>query len=148
MKPRHTARCIVLHDDKLLLIERWRDGLHYYSVPGGGIEPGETPEQTVVRELAEETGCVVAVERKLYLLQLSDDTEHHIFLGRYISGEPGLPDDSPEALHQHENNRFEPCWLPVAELKDAPFLVWRPIKERLLRDLKNGFEPEVVTLAS
>jgi 8-oxo-dGTP diphosphatase len=144
---RHTARAIVLHNDNLLLIERWRDKLHYYSVPGGGIESNETPEQTAIRELAEETGCVIALDRKLYLLRLADGTEHHIFLGRYVSGEPSLPDDSPEALEQTEHNRFQPCWLPLTALEAAPFLVWQPIKKRLLYDLEHGFTSGVQELA-
>jgi 8-oxo-dGTP diphosphatase len=148
MNFRHTARCIVVHNDQLLLIERWRDGLHYFSVPGGGIEADETPEQTVVRELAEETGCEIAIERKVYMLKTADGSDHHIFLGRWLAGEPRLPDDSPEALHQHENNRFKPCWLPIASLAEAPFLVWQPIKVQLLHDLEHGFADHVLELAS
>lgn len=147
MTYRDTARALVIHGDKILLIERWRDGLHYFSVPGGGIEPDETPLQTVVRELAEETGCEIAVDRKLYVLTLGDGTKHHIFLGNYLSGEPHLPSDSPEAIHGNENNRFKPCWLPLAKLADAPFIVWQPIKERLLYDLEHGFTDNILELA-
>lgn len=144
---RHTARGIILHGDRLLLIERWRPGKHYFSIPGGGIEPGEIPEQTVVREVLEETGCQVGIGRQLYLLRLPDGTEHHIFLCDYISGEPHLPADSPEALQRDPGNRFEPCWLPLMALADAPLLVWEPIKQRLLHDLADGFPPHVVRLA-
>jgi 8-oxo-dGTP diphosphatase len=142
--PRDTARGIIIHDNQLMLIERWRDGLHYFSVPGGGIEAGETPVQTVERELHEETGCVVQAEREIYLLRFADGTQHHIFLCTYMSGEPQLRDDAPEALHQHENNRFKPCWVPLAALPEAPFLVWQSIKDRLLVDLAQGSFPETV----
>jgi 8-oxo-dGTP pyrophosphatase MutT (NUDIX family) len=66
LPPRATARAIVLDpDDRLLLIayEAVRDvdparpGLRrFWFTPGGGIEPGETPEIAVVRELSEEIG--------------------------------------------------------------------------------------------
>jgi 8-oxo-dGTP pyrophosphatase MutT (NUDIX family) len=66
LPPRATARAIVLDpDDRLLLIayEAVRDvdparpGLRrFWFTPGGGIEPGETPEVAVVRELSEEIG--------------------------------------------------------------------------------------------
>lgn len=146
MALRHTARGIILHDGQLLLIERWRAGRHYFSVPGGGIEPGETPEQTVVRELAEETGCRIELGRQLYLLRLDDGTEHHIFQCDYLSGEPHLPADSPEAQVGDPDNRFQPGWLPIGDLATAPFLVWQPIKQRLLKDLQSGFADRVVTL--
>ncbi len=36
----------------------------YWEFPGGKCEPGETPEQAVVRECLEETGLAVAVKRR------------------------------------------------------------------------------------
>lgn len=145
--PRHTARGIVIHNNKLLLIERWRGRLHYYSVPGGGIERGETPEQTVIREIAEETSCLTTVERPLYLLTTEKGSQHYIFLCRYQAGEPHLPTDSPEFISAKPNNRFAPVWHDISRLPDTPFLVWKPIAERLALDLKNGFAPDVVSLS-
>jgi 8-oxo-dGTP diphosphatase len=144
--PRHTARGIVLYENKLLLIERWRNDLHYFSIPGGGIEPGETPEQTVVREIAEETSCIVTVERPLYILTTESGNRHHIFLCRYESGEPNLMATSPEYLHGTPNNRFAPCWLDITQLSAAPFIIWKPIADRLIHDLQHGFAPDIVTL--
>ncbi|MHA6796531.1 NUDIX hydrolase [Pseudonocardia bannensis] len=45
---------------RLLMVRRANDpGRGLWSVPGGRVEPGETDEQALVRELAEETGLVV-----------------------------------------------------------------------------------------
>ena len=52
----------VVHDERgrLLLIRRGHaPSAGLWSVPGGRMEAGETQEQAVVRELAEETGLVV-----------------------------------------------------------------------------------------
>lgn len=144
---RHTARAIVLHENKLLLMERWRQGMHYFSVPGGGVEAGETAEQTVVRELLEETSCLVVPERLLYTLQSDEGAQHTIFLCRYVSGEPHLPADAPEAQENDENNRFVPGWVATADLAAAPFAVWHPVKERLLYDLAHGFSDTPQVLA-
>lgn len=143
---RRTARAVILHDDQLLVMERWRPGHHYFSIPGGGIEAGEVAEQTVVREISEETGCQVEVIRQLYELDLPDGTQHCVFLCKYISGEPHLPADAPEVLQSDKDNVFKPGWLPVDKLANAPFLVWRPIRDRLLLDLADGFAEKVVKL--
>jgi 8-oxo-dGTP diphosphatase len=37
-----------------------------WELPGGTVEPGEPPEHTAVREIAEETGLVVKVVRELH----------------------------------------------------------------------------------
>jgi 8-oxo-dGTP diphosphatase len=53
----------VIRDEagRILLIKRGHEpGKGLWSVPGGRIEPGETDEQAVVREVREETGLEVA----------------------------------------------------------------------------------------
>jgi len=66
--PSPVVRCVgaVVHDaaGRLLLVQRGHDphrGL--WSLPGGRIEEGESPEQAVVREVREETDLVVAPVR-------------------------------------------------------------------------------------
>ncbi|WP_063025239.1 NUDIX hydrolase [Nocardia niwae] len=51
----------LVQDDegRILLIRRTDNGKH--SIPGGGLEAGETVTQAVVREVREETGIEVAV---------------------------------------------------------------------------------------
>ncbi len=47
-------------DGRLLLVQRRNDpGAGLWSVPGGRVEPGETDEQALIREMAEETGLTV-----------------------------------------------------------------------------------------
>ncbi|WP_371580233.1 NUDIX hydrolase [Streptomyces sp. NBC_01314] len=57
---RVAAYAVCVRDGHLLLA-RWvsRDGLKKWTLPGGGMEHGENPYDTVVREAAEETGYSV-----------------------------------------------------------------------------------------
>lgn len=140
--PRHTARGLVVRDGKVLLMERWRDGLHYFSIPGGGIEPGEEPEQTAVREIREET-TIDAKPTRLVIEMHDGDSIHSIYLCDYLDGEPALPPDSPEAQENNPRNAFEPRWIPLDEVADLPFVYWQPIKETVISGLTHGFPAEV-----
>lgn len=56
---RDAVRAVVLDDlDRILLVRfQLADG-GLWATPGGGVEPGETPEATIRRELHEEVGLV------------------------------------------------------------------------------------------
>lgn len=133
IKPRHTGRGIVIKNGKILLMERWRPGMHYFSIPGGGIEVGETPEQTAIREIYEETTVHVSTSRLVLVMQ-DGDINHKIYLCEYIDGEPMLLPDSPEFIDMNEDNKFKPGWVSIADLPETPFTYWQPIKQPLIDD--------------
>ncbi len=54
---RPSARCIVVRDGRVAMVHSAK--YDYYKFPGGGIEPGETPVQAMIRETLEEAGLVV-----------------------------------------------------------------------------------------
>jgi len=62
-----TATAIIeFPPDMILLIKRDTVPFKgYWALPGGRAEPGETVEQTIVREVKEETGLDVAIIRKI-----------------------------------------------------------------------------------
>jgi len=60
------TRVIVLDEEKRVLLVQGK-GQHYYTVPGGHVEDGETLLQCAVREVEEECGLVVAIDRLIYV---------------------------------------------------------------------------------
>lgn len=50
----------LVHDDQGRLLLQRKAGSEGWSLPAGGIEPGETPEEALYREVTEETGGSIA----------------------------------------------------------------------------------------
>ena len=82
-------------EDKILLIKRnTRPFVGYWALPGGRMDLGETVEQTIVREVREETGLDVIIVKKVgeYIEKgVKDDIEYEYyptcFIVKTVSGE-------------------------------------------------------------
>ena len=53
---------VIIEDNKILLTRQW-DG---YSLIGGGVEKGETIEESIVREVKEETGLTITPDKIIH----------------------------------------------------------------------------------
>ncbi|WP_153910059.1 MULTISPECIES: NUDIX hydrolase [Aeromicrobium] len=73
------AYAVVLHDDRILLTRISARGYPAgaWTLPGGGVDHGESPHDAVVRELYEETGLVALSS---HLVDVHDT--HVVALGR------------------------------------------------------------------
>ncbi len=140
-------RAIVIKDDKLLVMHRNKFGDEYDTLVGGGIDPGETPLQALVREVYEETGVQISNPRHVFEEHAGNPYgDQHIFLCDYVAGEPVLHPQSEEAqINKLGANLYAPKWLPLHELPNAPFMSER-LKQAILESLKNGFPSQVQTV--
>ncbi len=94
---RVSAYGLLLKDEKLLLCrlsQRVMKSAGHWTLPGGGIDFGETPEDAVVREFREETGLIVKTGALVCIDTLCDEvngTQFHnlriIYEAHYVEGD-------------------------------------------------------------
>ncbi len=142
------AGVVLIEDNKVALIERFRDGNHYFVFPGGGADNGESPEQAAVREMEEETGLRVTVKRKVTEIHFDLSTQHY-YLAERIGGEYGTgtgeeytdadPDDPAEGI-------YIPIWMDIEQLAEHENIYPVDIKELILQSVDTGWSEEPVVI--
>jgi ADP-ribose pyrophosphatase YjhB (NUDIX family) len=60
--PQVGVQALIVRSDEVVIV-RHREGLLPWGLPSGTVKPLETLEQAVQREVLEETGCMVRIER-------------------------------------------------------------------------------------
>lgn len=98
------------------------DGQEYWTLPGGGIESGETPEQAVVREVAEEVGLKTLSVRYLYDAPYPSGWTA-CFLAEVEAGEPRLGIDDNLACDCPRMVGLDWIALPQISSATSPFVV-------------------------
>lgn len=81
---------------RVLIVQERREP-HRFGFPGGRVEPGENPDQTVVRECEEETGLTSRVVNHVGLYCFTNGLEAHVFLCQVEEAEASLV--SEDGLH-------------------------------------------------
>ena len=105
---------VICRGDKIFATQRgYGDYKDWWEFPGGKIEPGESPEQALKREILEELAAEISVGRKIMTVEYDYPTFHlsmDCFVCTLIRGEP--------ELLEHEAAK----WLSRSELDSVPWL--------------------------
>ena len=121
--PQVAVGAVAIDGDRILLIRRGRGpAAGTWSIPGGRVELGETLHEAVVREVVEETGLRVVVERFLGWVEriteshddshdgAHEDAGHFVILDFFVTVLD--PDQAPTA----GDDAVEALWLPLDDL--------------------------------
>lgn len=145
---RKSARVIVIKDNNLLVMFRNKFGSKYVALIGGKIEIGESPEQAAIREAREEASIEVANPRLVFIDQADFYGDQYIYFCDYISGEPALAAEAPEAaINKMGKNLYQPGWLPLDKLASVPFLS-AELQQAILDAVTNGWPEQVRQFSS
>jgi 8-oxo-dGTP diphosphatase len=124
------VRILCSNQDGEILLLKWRDpidGHVFWEPPGGGIEPGEAPDEAAVRELYEETGYTSVLGADSLLVD-----RDYVFAGR---------------RHRHTERFFSstvtgvPSAAAFSEQEIATFVEARFVHPKQLASLDAPVEP-------
>ena len=100
--PRRGCGAAIIEKSKILLVKRKRSPeAHHWGLPGGKVEPGERVEDAIIREIGEELGMAIRLDRWLCTVDHPDeDTAQRwvaeVYTASIVAGAPRIRE--PHAL--------------------------------------------------
>jgi 8-oxo-dGTP diphosphatase len=128
------AAAVIVDDDGKVLLVKHTYGRLNWELPGGGAEANESAAETAVREVREETGLQVSVERLTGVYYEPDfDMHHFVFICRRLDGSQTPRPDRVEIAECH-------YWPPDA--------LPRPISDFTIRRIHDAMSKTTATSIS
>lgn len=143
MHMRKRAGIILIHEGRLALMERHRQGRHYFAFPGGGVDEGETDEQAAIREAEEELGIKVAITQKAATILREGRRDQVYFLVEWVGGEYGTGTGEEYGEVDEFHGTYNPVWMPLEEVL-IKNIVPKGLAELAVKSYKEGWGESVV----
>lgn len=116
MKTINVVAALIVDNGRIFATQRgYGEYKNWWEVPGGKVEPGETPEEALVREIREELATEIAVERYVTTVEWDYPTFHlsmRCYLCSVVSGALTLLEHEAAAWLDREHLRSV-NWLPA-----------------------------------
>ena len=121
MKIIEVVAAIIFKGDKFFATQRgYGDFKDWWEFPGGKMEPGETPEDALVREIREELDAEITIDKYMHTIEWNYPKFHltmHCFMCSLVS----------EAIHLNEHEAA--IWLGKDDIHSVN---WLPADEGIL----------------
>ena len=118
MKTINVVAALIVHGGRIFATQRgYGEWEGYWEFPGGKVEPGETPEDALVREIKEELATEISVERYVDTIEWDYPAFHlsmRCYLCNVLSGSLTLLEHEAAAWLDREHLRSVQ-WLPADE---------------------------------
>ncbi len=129
-----TVAAVIEHEGKYLLVEEYAMGKRVFTQPGGHIEADESPEQAIIREVLEETGCTVECGEMIGVyLWIHPQTRQQflriMFAASYVSCDETL---------ELDDGILGRRWMSLGDLRDRRSVLRTPAVLRSVEDYVAG----------
>ena len=118
MKTINVVAALIVHDGRIFATQRgYGDWKGWWEFPGGKVEPGEAPEDALVREIREELATEIRVDRYVTTIEWDYPTFHlsmRCYLCSVVSDKLTLLEHEAAAWLDREHLR-RVQWLPADE---------------------------------
>ena len=129
-----TVSAVVECNGRYLMVEEVASGVVVLNQPGGHLETGESPEEAVIREVLEETGCDVACGELIGVyLWIHPQTRQQFLRIVYVASL--LNEDDSRSL---DDGIIAKRWLSRADIESRRRSLRSPVVERCIQDFEAG----------
>ncbi len=136
-----TVAAIVRHEDRYLIVNERAMRRDVLTQPAGHIEAGETPEEAVVREVLEESGCTVACGDLVGVYLWIHPQTRQQFL-RIVYAVEFLSCDHERPLDEGIHARL---WMTRDEIEQERMRLRTPVVLKCIEDFEAGRrEPDAI----